>query len=235
MDDHLDIRQQLFNEGRQGPASRIQLPLERITRLHGILFDLDPQLLVPGNPYFPPADEPRAFHEGIRPVLERHPLACHAEVRSSGSGLHVIVWLDPVLEFQSAEEQQIWAATIKAVQCSLPADPDAPGITALTRAVGSINSKNDVQVEVLRTGRPVSPAEVTAFAERLTRSPFRTVAEILFGTHRVQPCPICERPRSRLDALDFVGKCYNGCSKAGLEQLYDVVLRPLAAREPCQP
>lgn len=226
-----DIRQQLFNDCSEGPARRIQLPVERITRLHGILFDLDPKLLVADNLYFPPADDPASFHRAISPVLERHPLACNGEVRSSGSGLHVIVWLDPVVELHTDEDQQTWAAIVKAVQCSLPSDPDSPGITALTRPVGAINSKNGAVVEVLKAGRGVFPDAVKEFAAKLQEAPFRTIAEIMFGTHRVQPCPICDKPRGRLDALDHIGKCYNGCSKVTLEQLFDVFLEPLRGAE----
>lgn len=227
MDDHVDLRQQLYNEGLQGPVQRIQLPRERITRLNGILFDLDPKLLVPNNLYFPPADDPRAFYEAIRPVLERHPLACHAEVRNSGTGLHAIVWLQPAVELHTAEEQAKWSAIVKAVQCTLPSDPDAPGITALTRALGSINGKNGATVEVIKVGQPVSPLEVETYLQQLVKKPFQMVTEVLFGSQRVVPCPVCEGPRTRLDALDHMGRCYGGCSKVSLEQLYDVLMQPL--------
>src|SRR5262245_40167356 len=128
-----DIREALYNEQGQGPAAIIQVPRERITILHGILLDLDPGLLRPGHPYSPPAAAPRAFHAGLKPVLARHALARHAEVRATGTGLHLIVWLEPAVELHSDAEQRRWAALVEAVQCSLPADPQCPGITALTR------------------------------------------------------------------------------------------------------
>ena len=38
----VDLRESLANDRLKGPVSVVQLPAERITRLHGILFDLDP-------------------------------------------------------------------------------------------------------------------------------------------------------------------------------------------------
>src|SRR5262245_57428719 len=103
-----DIREAMYNEQATGPASLIQLPRERITSLHGIVLDLDPGLLRPDNRFFPASVDPRAFFEGIKPVLDRHALARHAEVRASGTGLHLIVWLEPAVEMHSADEQGRW-------------------------------------------------------------------------------------------------------------------------------
>src|SRR5262245_25615845 len=41
----VDYREQLFNEGNVGPIDHIQVSTERIVRLNGILFDIDPQNL----------------------------------------------------------------------------------------------------------------------------------------------------------------------------------------------
>jgi hypothetical protein len=60
--DLVDRREQLWNEGLTGPAGLIQVPTERITRLRGILLDLDPAKLIAENPWFPPADDPVEFH-----------------------------------------------------------------------------------------------------------------------------------------------------------------------------
>jgi hypothetical protein len=186
-DDLIDLRETLWNEGLTGPAGLIQVPTERITRLRGILFDLDPTKLAAENPWFPPADDPRQFHAKIEHVLQRHPLARHAEIRASGTGLHGIIWLAPPVELTSAAEQKWWANDVRMVQCSLPVDPNAPGITALTRAVGSINSKNGAVVEVLEPGEPINPACVIAFLDALTKAPFKTVAMILLGHEHIQP------------------------------------------------
>jgi hypothetical protein len=223
MSDSLDAREQLCNDRRTGSIYDVQLPTERVTRLHGIMIDLDPGLLLPSNPYFPPADDPRAFYQAISPVLSRHPLARQAEVRASGRGLHVLIWMDPPVELASAADQQHWDHIVRAVQATLPGDPNAPGITALTRPVGSVNGKNRAVVEVLKAGQPVTPAVVVEFLARLVRAPFSEVAVPLLGGQRVQPCPVCRRADSRLDVLEQRGMCYSRCSKVDLAQLYDVI------------
>jgi hypothetical protein len=205
----------------------VQLPLERITTLHAFFFDLDPGLYRPGNPLFPPDNDPKRFFELVRLVLDRHPLARDAEVRATGTGLHAIVWLAPQVELGTAAAQARWAAYVRAVQATLPTDPNAPGITGLTRAVGSTNSKNGAVVEVLRAGKPVTARAVEEFADRLTRAPFREVASVLLGDVRLSPCPVCLGESSRLDVLDHVGVCYAGCGKVKLEQLFDRVYAPL--------
>jgi hypothetical protein len=230
-DDLIDKRETLWNEGRTGPAGLIQVPTERITRLRGILLDLDPNRLRPDNTLFPPADDPRQFFENIRPVLARHPLARRVQVRLSGTGLHGILRLDPPVELTSAAEQKWWANVVRAVQCSLPVDPNAPGITALTRAVGSTNSRNGAVVEVLEPGEPIDPACVIAFVEGLAGAPFRTVATILLGSDHVQPCPICRRDGTHLDVLDRMGKCYGHCGRVSLAQIFDTIFKPV---EPAQ-
>src|SRR5262245_29256989 len=127
MNSDLDVREALYNDQQVGHASQIQIPLERITRLRGILLDLDPSLLKPDNPLFPPAEAAQEFFANIRPVLDRHPLARSAELRSSGTGLHAIVWMDPAVELTSAADQKRWAAIVRVVQCTLPVDLSAPG------------------------------------------------------------------------------------------------------------
>src|SRR4051812_28961125 len=198
----LDLREALYNDRATGPAHDVQIPAERMTRLHGILFDLDPSLLTPGNPIFPPAENPEDFHQGIRPVLDRHALARSAEVRSSGTGLHLIVWLEPAVELRSAADQEVWGSIVRAVQCTLPTDPDCPGITSLTRPVGSVNGKNGAPVEVLRAGAPLDPRHVQDFMARLVQAPFREVALPLVGADRVHPCPVCRGEGTRLDLGD---------------------------------
>ena len=153
--------------------------------------------------------------------------AREAMVLNTGTGIHVIPRFDPAVELTSAAEQHRFATLVRAVQCSLPADPHAPGITGLTRAVGSVNSKNGATVEVLRPGEPIDPGAVGAFVERLLKAPFRTVATILLGDERVLPCPVCRGEGTRLDVLDHAGMCYARCGKVTLAMLFDCVFRPL--------
>jgi hypothetical protein len=217
-----DLREQLYNDKAVGLAKEIQVPQERITRLHGILIDLDPGLLQPDNPVFRPAATAAGFHANIRPVLDRHPLARHAEVRASGTGLHVIIWLRPAVELTSAADQQRWAAMVRAVQCTLPSDPDAPGITALTRPIGSTNSKNGATVELIREGESIEPAAVETYVAQLADKTFRAVASPLLGEARVSPCPVCAGTGTHLAVVDHVGLCY-GCGNVTLDRLFDCI------------
>jgi hypothetical protein len=222
-----DTRQQLYNRGDCGSFADVQLPLERITTLHGFFFDLDPGLLRPGNPLFPPDDDPKRFFDLVRAVLDRHPLGRVAEVRATGTGLHVITWLDPPVELSTAAAQAKWGSFVRTVQMTLPTDLHAPGITGLTRAVGSTNSKNGAVVEVLRGGTPVAATAVEEFMARLDRAPFKEIGTVLLGGTGVDPCPVCLGQGSRLDVLDHVGMCYS-CGKVKLARLLDTIYAPLA-------
>jgi hypothetical protein len=227
-----DQREALFNEGSVGPVTEIQFPVERVTTLHGIVFDIDPGLYVPDNPLFPPAADPATFYAQIRPVLERHPLVRSAEVRSSGTGIHLLLHLQPAMELLTAGEQRYWSEVVRAVQCTLPIDPNMPGITALTRPVGSVNSKNGAVVSRLKAGEPVTPQEVEAYLARVVEARFREVARPLLGADRVSPCPVCRGEGTRLDVLDHVGMCYGRCSRVTIQDLYDCIFLPPAAKTP---
>jgi hypothetical protein len=150
-------------------------------------------------------------------------------VRDSGRGLHVIFWFEEPVAFQTDGERQRWAGIVQVVQAILPIDPDQPGITALTRPVGSINSKTGRKVRCLKPGTPVPIAEVLKLYEQMSGAPFRTVMGVLFGADRVLPCPVCRAEGSALAALDFVGRCY-ACGTVKLERLYDAFLAPRSPR-----
>ena len=188
------------------------------------MIDLDPKFLEPGNSLFPPADDPLQFFKNIEAVLGRHPLLKDAEVRSSGSGLHVLLWFSSPVEMHSEGEQHFWDAIVKAVQASLPSDPNAPGITAMTRPIGSINSKNGSVVKTIRPGKPIDQGRVIEYVNQLAAAPFRGIAQVLLGSDRVEPCPVCKAAGSRFTALDRVGKCY-GCGKVDLEKFFGLMCR----------
>jgi hypothetical protein len=226
----VDQREALYNGGCTGPAGRIQIPAERITRLNGIMVDFDPGNLDPNNRILPPADDPHQFLDRSRAVLDRHPVLRFAEVRSSGTGLHLVTRLNPPVELRTAGEQRYWDAIVRAVQASLPSDPNAPGITALTRPVGSINSKNGARVETLRPGSPIDPQRAVVFVKQLEAAPFRVIAEILFGGDHLTPCPLCVRKDSRLSAMERMGKCYH-CGAVRLEALYAAIFSREAEAE----
>jgi hypothetical protein len=198
-----------------------------ITRLWGVLLDLDPILF---RRRFAPAGEPtdarHFFEDVVEPWLSRHDALRDAEVVATGCGLHVIIWFEKPLEFETDADRQRWAGVVKAVQATLPVDPDMPGITATTRAVGSVNTKNGAKVVRLRRGKSVEPEVVLDLFDQLRERPFRTVASILFGSEQIEPCPVCGAEGSSLGALDHQGRCYGSCGKVELARLYDVFLKP---------
>jgi hypothetical protein len=147
-----------------------------------------------------------------------------AEIRATGTGLHAVARIDPPVEILTAADQGRWATIVRAVQASVPGDPNAPGITAFTRPVGSTNSKNGATVEVLRPGEPIEPAQVEAYVLRLIDAPFKTVAAALLGDEHVSPCPCCRTPGSRLGVSDHAGRCYT-CGTVSLEKLFAVIYR----------
>jgi hypothetical protein len=140
----------------------------------------------------------------------------HLEVRISGTGLHAILWFDPPVDFGDEAERTRWCSIVKVVQAVLPTDPMAPGITATTRALGSVNTKNGQEVRRLEEGHSVSPADVIALQQEMCAAPFKTLFQILTGDERMSPCPFCRK--ESLVALKHVGKCY-GCGKVTFEQL----------------
>ena len=226
-DQRIDWREQPYNRGACGPIERVQLPEAMITSVRGIPLDFDPKLFRPEKVSAKARKDPALFSQTlVRPCLQRHPVLAKAERRVSGQGIHAILWFDRPVEFATESDRQRWAAIVKVIQKLLPTDPDCPGITALTRPVGSINGKSATKVHRLYQGEPVSADEVLGLFEQACSRPFLTVANLLFGAERVTPCPVCEEDGTRLDALDRAGKCYGGCGTVCLGQLFDVYLKP---------
>lgn len=222
----LDWREQLYNQQEIGPIEKVQLPAERITSLHSILFDVDPAKFGKSLLLREPSQTPEEFYKlTLRRWLDNHPTLQHTEVRLSGTGLHVLLNFSQPVVFESDMERDRWDAIVKVVQAALPIDPGQPAITAVTRPVGSTNSKNNQLVKQIEAGQPVTTEQVLELFHQMEQHPFRTVFQILSGQQeRFSPCPLCEQSSS-LRALDFVGKCYE-CGQVELEQLYSLVMDP---------
>ena len=158
---NVDYREQLFNEGKSGPVNEVSTPTGCITSLSGILLDFDPKIFRSSavDPDIPP--DSVAFYENIvRPWLDRHDVARNSELRMSGTGLHSLVRFKEPVVFRTDSERKRWGGIVKVIQASLPTDPDAPGINALTRPIGSINSKSGATVTQLTPGQPVEAETV---------------------------------------------------------------------------
>lgn len=219
-----DSREQLFNGGAVGLIEHIQVSTERIAKLNGVLLDIDPLNLRESALLPRLSHDPVHFYEDcLRRWLANHPLLQHLEVRASGTGLHAILWLEPPVVFADDAERTRWCSIVKIVQAVLPTDPLAPGITATTRAVDSINAKNNQEVRRLKEGHPVSPADVIVLQEEMCAAPFGTLFQVLTGTKKKSPCPFCGQ--ESLVALNHVGKCY-GCGKITFERLCKELFQP---------
>lgn len=226
----IDQREQLINDGVIGPITTVSLPEANITALRGIMIDLDPKLLDGAVVSKATKSDPvRFFKKIVRPWLQRHPVLAKAQVRNSGTGLHIILVLDQPIEFTGDAERQRWGLIIKVLQRILPSDPSAPGITAMTRPVGSTNSKNGAKVTVIAKGEPVTEEEVRSLFQDMATAPVKTVARVLFGAKQISPCPICRKEGTSLAALDRTAKCYGACGTVKLSQILDLIYIPRAA------
>ena len=231
-----DQREALFNSGAAGTFKDVMVQRHGVTLIRGILIELDGECLRVGNVIEAmPADGFELYERYVRGWLENHPLLSKAEVRFSGRWVHCILHFATPVEIKSDRRRELWDTVIKAVQRSLPSDPEAPSLLAMTRPVGSVNSKTGRTVELIKVGEPVTELEVLHFAEDLTRRGFATVTQILFGTTTVSPCPVCCKADSTLHAaaplyrtkdpnITSRGSCYE-CGKVTLTTLVDLVLK----------
>ena len=97
---------------------------------------------------------------------------------------------------------QRWTGIVKVVQCALPIDPDQPDITAVTRPLHSVNSKNGGDCHLVGSRNPSLEGRGSRLYNEMVAPPFKTVMHILTGSERLQPCPICQGKDSQLTALD---------------------------------
>lgn len=232
-DQRVDEREQLTNGGEIGPINGVSIPMDMITSLRGILLDFDPKRIRHERLSDAARQDPLVFFEEfVRPILARHPVYAGAEARASGLGVHGIIRFAKPIEFRNEGDRQRWAGIVRVIQRLVPTDPDCPGLTALTRPIGSTNSKSGRTVTQISLGEPVSPEAILSLIERVRKEPFRTVAEILFGPGGQSPCPLCQRPDSRLGVQAQSGKCYGTCGNVRLGQLFDVFFPPRVTAGP---
>jgi hypothetical protein len=215
-----DQREALVNDRAIGPAWHIAVPREMVTRIHGLVIDLDANVLK-DNPWFPPGETAESFWAGITPVLTRHRILRHAEIRFTGRWLHAITWISPPVEVHTAAEQARWTGIHQVLKASVPSDPAAPALNGMTRPVGSTNSKTGNEVRTLKVGNPISAAILEEWVEEVKRRPFETLALVLFGERRITPCPFCMREGSHLDLGEEFGHCYGPCRRVSLKRLFE--------------
>jgi hypothetical protein len=219
---NVDVRERLFNGGECDPKwQEVSRTIEEVTYLRGILFDIDPCLYQPSCLVSDPGASAADFYrDTVADWLQRIPILQKAEVRCSGRGLHVILWLDQPINFVDDLDRERWAARVPVIQSLLPIDPNQPGINAMTRKLGSVNSKNQGVVTQLKKGVGVTAAELLGVIEDIRTKPFKTLAGVLLGNDKGVVCPLCnDKP---LDVQDRIGRCY-ACKRVSAAQLLKLV------------
>lgn len=212
----VDVFEQLFNDGAIGCMHDVSKGPNEIVRIRGIFFDIDPDLFRSDGIVSVAGLSPAEFFEQhVAKWLERHPILQKAEVRCSGRGIHAILRLQKPIELRDEVERRRWDLRIKIIQSALPSDHRQRGMCGKTRALGSINSKNNGLVSLLKAGTGVTEAELLQLVDELINRPFRHYSQVLLGPGEVL-CPICNV--GRLVSGDRAGDCYK-CDKVSLDML----------------
>lgn len=231
-----DQREALFNGGAVGTAKDVMVQEHELTLVRGILLEIDGECLNFEGLLGPPCLDGKDLYERhVRGWLDNHPVLRKCEVRFSGRWVHCILQFAKPVEIKRDRHREHWKTIIRAVQRSLPTDPEAPSLLAMTRPIGSVNSKMGRRVELLREGEPVTQAEVLQFAEDLACRAMSTAAQILFGTTSISPCPLCSEVDSTLHCaasqyrttnpkIANRGTCYH-CGRVTLDALLGLVLK----------
>lgn len=209
----LDVRESLVNDRRCGPAHEIAVPLNQVCAIHSFMFDVDCNLLNPavvGEEASNSADV--LYEQHVRRWLDRDNVLAKAEVRHTGGGLHVLLWLDtPIL--CAGGEAQHWDRVIRVVRNALPGDPRVNGVLAMTRPVGAVNTKFDQPraVRRLRDGSAITRSDILGLGRRINDDPAHLWMRLFFDSERVSPCPICAKGES----LGVAGKWQCQCYECG--------------------
>lgn len=206
----LDVRELLVNDRASGPAYRMAVPVEQVTAIHGLMIDLDCKILNPdvvGQASVDSADV--LYEQHVRVWLDRDDVLGKAEVRNTGGGLHVLLWLDPPILCTGGEARQ-WDRIARGIRNALPGDPNVNGIIAMTRPVGALNTKYNPPrlVRVLREGQAISRDEILSLSRQMIEEPASTWMRLFFGDRRASPCPLCQKGESLGVAGKWNCKCY---------------------------
>jgi hypothetical protein len=159
------------------------------------------------------ANAEQLYERHVRIWLDREPVLFKAEVRFTGGGLHVLLWLDePIICV--GEDAQRWDKIALGLRSVLPADPRGPGLNVMTRPVGALNLKYSPPraVRVLREGAEVSKAELLQLFGRVASAPAGLWMQVLHGNERFSPCPFCNHPDQ---SLGIAGNWQVQCYKCG--------------------
>jgi hypothetical protein len=227
---NIDLREQLFNDGEKGDIKAVSIPRDQITRLNAVMVDLDPEYLIFADAEARGCSTAVAIYDQmVKAWLERHPTLAKAEVRRSGKGLHLLLWLNEPIIFSEELDRQRWQARVQIIQRIFPSDPAQPSIEAKTRPLGSVNGKNGVQVTQLREGAPVTEGELLDLVDTVLDAKLPFISNILFGQAH-NTCPLCQQPSlTRCSATS--ADCYT-CGKLSCQRLMDsIMITPKVKKE----
>ena len=219
-----DIREATFNGGDQGPAYAIAKPVDQVSAIRCFMIDIDCGLLDPavvGISSSQSADD--LYEHLVRIWLDRNAVLAKAEVRNTGHGLHILLQLDEPIICEGDDARR-WDKIARGLRTILPGDPKLNGIIAMTRPVGAANTKYEPAKTVtrLRTGSPVSRAEIIDLSQRLATGPARLWLQVFHGGERVLPCPFC---RAGTTSLGVVGAWQLRCYECGRVDASKLVYR----------
>lgn len=206
-----DERESLYNGRPQGPANRISVPVEQVAAINGFMIDVDLAILNPaviGEAVVTSAESLYAAY--VCNWLDRDPVLSKAEVRDTGHGLHVLLWLDSPIVVAEGQAGQ-WDSIARGIRNVLPGDPRVNGINVMTRPVGATNTKSEPvrTVRLLRAGKPVAVSEILDLNRRLAEHPAQTWMQVFYGGTRISPCPLCGGAGSSLGvAGNWQIRCY---------------------------
>lgn len=207
-------REAMFNGRERGPAALISKPVVQIAAIRGFMIDLDAAVLdaaVVGGECV--ADAGKLYEWHVRHWLDRDPVLSKAEVRFTGGGLHVLLWLDePII--CGGDDATRWDKIARGLRSVLPADPSGPGLNVMTRPVGALNLKYAPprEVRLVREGKPVSKAEILELFGRVADAPAQLWMQVFYGAERMSPCPFCNNPEK---TLGIAGKWQVQCYDCG--------------------
>jgi hypothetical protein len=216
-----DERESLVNDRRRGPANQITPKVQEVASIHAFMIDLDCGILDPTIVGQECVDSPaRLYSDHVQHWLDRDPVLRKAEVRDSGHGLHVLLWLDePII--CTGREAVDWHEVAKGIRNVLPGDPSLNGIIALTRPIGALNTKREPKtVQMLRAGESITQAEILDLNRRVTHQSSRLWMTLFFGGERVSPCPLCGK-----GSLGVAGYWQCRCYQCGRVDAASIIYR----------
>lgn len=217
-----DERESLVNECQRGRASEIAVKVSEVTSIRAFMLEIDLDILDPDVCGAEALVSPEAFYEAhVSTWLSRDPVLSRAEVRDSGHGLHVLLWLDEPITCDEGQAKK-WNAVAYGIRNVLPCDPRGPGLIAMTRPVGALNTKHEPPKEVrqLKAGQPISRGDIEGLARRLADAPSRLWMSLFHGGERMQPCPLCGDEGAALGVSGaWMVQCYE-CGRVDAAALF---------------